>query len=166
MTPTSLRLLAVLAVLSGSAGWGLAQVWEVATGRYLPVPWTAALGVGLLAVALLVWALLARPRLAHKPGTEPLDPIVAARTAALAMAASRTGAILGGLYLGIGVAFLPLVSQEPGRDRVAAAGAAVLACVAVVVVALWLERMCRLPDPPEGRGGLIEDDDDPGVLRS
>jgi hypothetical protein len=161
VVPTPLRLLVLLAGLAATAGWGLAQVWDSVTGTYLPVPWTAAIGLGALAVALLVWTVLARPRLARKPDTRPLDPIVAARTAALAMAASRTGAVVGGLYLGIAAAFAPILGQEPGRARVLSAGAAVLAAVAVVVVALWLERCCRLPDPP---GGTVADEDD-GVLR-
>jgi hypothetical protein len=161
MAPTSVRLLLALAVLAATAGWALAQVWDAVTGRYVPVPWTAAIGLCLLAVGLLLWTLRVRHRLGRKPGTLPLDPIVAARTAALAMAGSRTGAVLGGLYLGMGVAFLPLVSQDPGRERVLSATAAVLTAVAVVVVSLWLERCCRLPDPPEGP---LADDDD-AVLR-
>ncbi len=157
MTPTSARLLAVVTALSVTAGWGLARAFGDLAGRYLPVPWSGAVGLSVLAAGLLVWALMVRPRLRHKEGSRPLDPLVAARTAALAMAASRTGAVLGGLYLGIGLAFLPLAGQDPGRERLLAAGAAVLAAVAVVAVALWLERMCRLPDPPAD-GAVGRDD--------
>lgn len=152
MTPTSGRLLAALAVLSAAAGWGLSGVWETVTGRYLPVPWTTAAALALLAAALLIWALLVRPRLRHDPDARPLEPLVAARTAALAMAASRTGAIAGGVYLGIALSFATRWAQDAGRERVVSAGLAVLASVALVAVALWLERMCRLPDPPEGLG--------------
>jgi hypothetical protein len=157
MTPTSPRLLLLVAALSAAAGWGLARAFDEVAGRYLPVSWSGAIGLGMLAAALLCWALLVRPRLRHKEGSRPLDPLVAARTAALAMAASRTGAVLGGLYVGIGLAFLPIAGQDPGRERLLAAGAAVLAAVAVVLVALWLERMCRLPDPPPE--GMVGRDD-------
>jgi len=152
MTPTSPRLLVALAVLAGAAGWGLARVWEALTGRYLPVAWSVAGAMGLLAAALLIWALLARPRLRHDPGTRPLEPFVAARTAALAMASSRTGAVVGGVYAGIGLSFLGLWSQEAGRSRVLTSAATVVAALAVVVVALWLERMLRLPEEPDARG--------------
>ena len=140
MKPTSVRLLLALAVLSAAAGWGLSSVFEAVIGRYLPVPWTAAAALGLLAAALLIWALLVRPRLRHDPHSRPLDPIVAARTAALAMAASRTGAIAG-------------------RERVVSAGAAVVASLVLIAVALWLERLCRLPDPP----GDVDLDDERAV---
>ena len=148
MTPTTVKLLVALAVVSAAAGWGLSSVWEAVTGRYLPVPWTAAAALGLLAVAMLIWALSVRPRLRHDPHSRPLDPLVAARTAALAMAASRTGAIAGGVYLGIAASFVGRWAQDAGRERVISAGCAVVASVAVIVVALWLKRMCRLPDPP------------------
>jgi hypothetical protein len=83
-----------------------------------------------------------------------MEPLVAARTAALAMAASRTGAIAGGVYLGIALSFATRWGQEAGRERVITAGLSVLASIAVVAVALWLERMCRLPS--DGAG--VDDD--------
>jgi hypothetical protein len=146
MTATTVRLLAALGVLAAAVGWGFSKVWETVVGRYLPVPWTAAAALALLAAALLIWALMVRPRLRREPGARPLEPLVAARTAALAMAASRTGAVAGGVHLGIAISFVPLWSIDAGRERVLAAGAAVVASLALVVIALWLERMCRLPD--------------------
>ena len=157
LSPTSPKLLLSVAVLAAAAGWGLSSLWELLTGRYLPVPWTTALALWLLAAALLFWALMVRPRLRHDPGSRPLDPLVAARTAALAMAASRTGALVGGVYFGIAVAFASRWGQEAGRERVVTAAVAVLASLAVVAVGLWLERMCRLPDEPD-RVGLGDDD--------
>ena len=159
MKPTSVRLLLALAVLSAAAGWGLSSVFEAVIGRYLPVPWTAAAALGLLAAALLIWALLVRPRLRHDPHSRPLDPIVAARTAALAMAASRTGAIAGGVYVGIALSFVGRWAQDAGRERVVSAGAAVVASLVLIAVALWLERLCRLPDPP----GDVDLDDERAV---
>jgi len=146
MTATTVRLLVALGVLATAVGWGFAKVWETLVGRYLPVPWTAAGALALLAAALLIWALMVRPRLRHAPRARPLEPLVAARTAALAMAASRTGAVAGGVYLGIAISFISLWSIDAGRERVLSSGAAVLASLAVVVIALWLERMCRLPE--------------------
>jgi len=161
LTPTSPRLLLAIAVLAAAAGWGLSNLWEIVTGRYLPVPSTTAVALWLLAAALLFWALLVRPRLRHDPHSRPLDPLVAARTAALAMAASRTGAIVGGVYFGIAVAFASRWGQPVGRERVITAIVAVVASIAVVAIGLWLERMCRLPDEPDGVG-LDHDDALPG----
>ena len=75
---------------------------------------------------------------------------MAARTAALAMAASRTGAIVGGVYLGIAASFVGRWAQDSGRERVITALLAALAAAAVIAVALWLEHLCRLPQPRDG----------------
>lgn len=151
-------MLLALFVLAGSVGWGTLQLVEAWVGRLLPVPWTAAVTLWLLAVALLFWALLSRPRLLRKEGHRPMPPLVAARTAALAMAASRTGALVGGFYAGVLVGVLPYDSPA-GRERLWSAGAAVLGALALTVVAVWLERLCRLPeDPDEAAAGRRADD--------
>ena len=74
-----------------------------------------------------------------------MDPIVAARSAALAMAASRTGAIVAGFYAGVTVGLLPGWSVAYVRDRVVVSAVTVLTASLVVAAALWLERVCRVP---------------------
>jgi hypothetical protein len=148
MKPTRIRLLVAIAVIAAAVGWGAAYLVDVRLGRYLSVPWTAPITLALLGLALLLWTRGVRARLAHKPGTKPLPPLVAARTAALAMAASRVGAFFVGWYVGVLVEFLPSLSVPAVRDYALAAGGPVLGALLVVVAALWLERSCRLPDPP------------------
>lgn len=151
MTPTSLRLLLLLGGVSAVGGWVLADLVDRFAGRGMPVPWTAAATLGILAVALLFWALGTRRRL--RDGQ--VDPFVATRTAALAMAASRTGAIATGVYAGFLVWFVGQWFVEASRGRAIASAAAVVAGVLVVAAALWLERICRI----KGNG---DDDDDGG----
>lgn len=148
MKPTRIRLLLAIAVVAGSLGWGTAFLLSSRTGRYLLVPWTAPVTLLLLGIAILLWTRGVRARLAGKPGTRPLPPIVAARTAALAMAASRTGAFFGGFYLGVAIELVPNWSIPVVSERVLFCGGSVLAALLVVVAALWLERSCQLPDPP------------------
>lgn len=150
MTPTRIRSLVVLAVLAGALGWGAAELVAGQSGRAIPVPWPAGVTMWLLAAGLGIWTLLARPRLQRREGARPMAPIVAARTAALAMAASRTGALVGGFYAGALVGALPQRMSEAGTDTVIRAGVAVAGSVVLVLIALWLERLCRLP----------QDDDD------
>lgn len=156
-----MRLLVALAAVTAAVGWGGARVLDAVAGRLVPVPWLAPATLWLLAAAVLVWALLSRPRLLRRPGSRPMPPLVAARTAALAMACSRVGAVVGGLYAGLAVAALPALSTAAGRETASAAGAAAMGALALVVTALWLERMCRLPEgdgpPPAARAG------DPGA---
>jgi hypothetical protein len=154
MRPTRGRLLVSLAVLAGVGAWGVARVVDAVAGRLVAVPWLAAVTLWLLAAAVTVWALLSRPRLLRRPGHRPMPPLVAARTAALAMACSRVGALVGGAYAGLAVAALPSLDAPAGRATASAAAASALGALALVVAALWLERMCRLTDDDPADGDL------------
>lgn len=154
MTPTRPRLLALIALVAGVLGWVIATIADSILARYLPVPWTAALAMWLLGAALLIWTWLARPRLLRRPGAEPLPPITAARTAALALAASRVGAGVAGFYLGVAIVFVADLPVPAAQTGAWASGATALAGAAIVGVALWLESLCRI-------GG--DDDDEEAV---
>lgn len=147
---TSPRLLIGLAVVAGAIGWAIGSLVMGQAGRIIPVPWLAPMTMGMLAIALLFWTLLSRPRLLRHPGAEPMQPIVAARTAALAMAASRTGAIIGGFYLGVLFSVIPRADTQTGLSTLWAAGFTSAASIIVTVVAVWLERMCQLPAGDDG----------------
>jgi hypothetical protein len=153
MRPTPISLLATLAVLAATAGWAGVRLLDGLAGRSVQVPVSAPATLAVFALSLLMWALLARPRLQRRPGTKPLNPIVAARTAALAMAASRTGALVLGAYLGSAMGLLPRWNTGGGRDSVLASLITATCAAAVVGIALWLERLCRVRDgDDEGNG--------------
>lgn len=155
MTPTRPRLLVLIALVSGVIGWVLATIADSVLSRYLPVPWSAAVAVWMLAVGLLMWTIVVRPRLARRPGTTPLPSLVAARTAALALAASRVGVGVAGFYAGVLLVFvadIPVPAAEAGAWT---SGATASGGLAIMAVALWLEHLCRI------RG----DDDDEDKLR-
>jgi len=145
VTPTRPRLLVALVVISAAVGWGVSRLVDAYADRSLPVPWTAALVMGLLALALALWARGTRARLTGQPGTKPMDPIVAARSAALGMAASRTGAIVAGFYVGVSIELAPGWGVAYVRERVIVSLVTVLLAGLVVAAALWLERVCRVP---------------------
>jgi len=151
MMPTRTRTLLALAVVAGALGWGLVQIVDAWAGRLLPVPWLAAAAVWLLAGATLYWAVASRPRLQGKPGAKPMPPIVAARTAALAMAASRGGALVGGFYAGVAIAMVSSIGVPTGASTFWSATFAVLGALALIAAALWLEHVCRLPIGPDDR---------------
>ena len=166
MTPTRIRLLIVLAVIAAAIGWGAVTLVEGRSGRVIPVPWLAGATMWFLAAALLIWTLLSRPRLLRKPGSRPLPPLVAARTAALAMAASRTGSLVTGFYAGIAIGTMPSRATEAGGVALSAAIVTSVGSLALVAIALWLEHLCRLPldgdrDKP-GRGRAVERRPEPG----
>lgn len=146
MRPTSLRLLVVTALVGFGVGFVGARFWDLQTGAPPAVPWAAPLTLLILAAGFALAAWVLKPRIQRRPGHRPLDPFTAARTAVLALAGSRTGAAVAGVYLGYaGFLVLDLVNDYRRRMVVIALIAAV-AGVALATAALWLERVCRIKD--------------------
>jgi Protein of unknown function (DUF3180) len=148
MHPTRIRLLIGIGVVSAAIGWGVVQIVDAWLGRVMPVPWLAAGALWLLAGAVAYWAWTSRPKLQHRPGSRPMPPLVAARSAALAMAASRIGALVGGFYAGVAVGMVSRMTSASGVQAFWASTAAAVGALALVVAALWLEHLCRLPVGP------------------
>lgn len=145
MRPTRLSGLAVLVLAAAAGGWLLA---ESAYGSLPPLPAYAPLTLLLLALAIGFTAASVRGRLQGRPGTRPIVPMAVARQAALAKACSGAGALFAGLWAG----FLVFTGARL-EQRAAAADAltslfGLLAALALVGTALWLERVCRVPRPP------------------
>ena len=163
MKPTRWVPLVAIGAIALAVGWVLIDLVERLSGRILDVPWLAAIALWVLALGVLGWTVLSRGRLDHRPGPGPaavgasrpserrMPPLVAARTAALALAASRTGALIGGFYLGIALGLLGVRDTPTGSASLAAAVASVAACVVLVAAALWLEQLCRLRDDDDVR---------------
>jgi hypothetical protein len=149
--PTSLRLLAWLAVVAAMLGWALAN-WIDNMGRLIAIPWLAPVTLWLFALMVLWWARGTRARLDPESGRPRMDPIVAARTAALALAGSRTGAGVFGLYGGIAIRLLGETAIAAGRERLFIAVLAALGALALAAASLYLERICRIPEDPNGNG--------------
>lgn len=167
MTPTRKRLLFAIAVVGVLCGVTAARLYLALTTMFLSVRPSTPLAIGVMCAALLWWTLLVRRRLVHiarakheavNPGLpfkmreRPLEPIVAARTVALAFAASRVGSYVCGFYLGVAVTLTGhLDASEVQRSLVLALATALFSFL-LVLVALWLERSCKLPKPPAPNG--------------
>ena len=153
MTPTSLRFLLLVAGVGVAVGYLGAELWDEFTGAPPGVPWSAPALLAGLAVAFAVAAHTLRPRLERREGHPPMDPFKAARTAVLALAGSRAGAAMVGVYLGYAV-FLLIDLANPFRRRTLLATLlAALAAAAMTAAALWLERVCRVKPPDAEHGG-------------
>ena len=148
MRPTSVRMLLLVAAVAGLLGWVFAD-WVDNQGRLPQVPWMAVAVAWVLAGFVGVWALVARRRLHPKPGGTRMAPLVAARTAALALAGSRTGAVLFGMYGGVALRLLQETAVAAGRERLLAAALAALGGLVLAGLSLWLEHICRLPEEPD-----------------
>jgi hypothetical protein len=147
MHPTRVRDLISIAVVAGVISW---VVVRAIYGDLPRLHWFLPLSLPVLAVAEAVAGFQLRARIHRRPRTKPVEPIVAARTVALAKASAIVGAVMTGVWAGVLGYVVPLRSTVAAAqgDTVAgiigAAGAIVL-----VAAALWLEYCCRTPDPPE-----------------
>lgn len=148
MQQTKFSVLSALVVLSASVGWSVAQLWPTWFGQGLPVPTGSAVTMILVAISLLVWTLMTRARLDPESGAKRLHPLVAARTAALAMSASRVGSLALGFYVGVLLSNLVATDSSAGSDRIKTSAVTAVASFITIVVALWLERICRIEEPP------------------
>lgn len=155
MTPTRWTTLLAIGVVATAIVWGLLSVWEGLVGVVsLALPWTAPIALAFVAAILFAVAVSLRNRLADEIQRARVNPFFAARAAMFARAGSRTGALIAGAYAGVSLFYLPDLDVPARRDRVVVAAVSIVASLAVVAAGLYLERICRLPEPPEEDPGL------------
>jgi hypothetical protein len=130
---------AVLANLLISLSYGALPAFPALAG--------ATLGVLGAAEALAGNALRARIR--RRPGTRPVQPLVAARAVLVAKASALAGAIMAGVWAGLLAHVLPRAGEVTAAASDSLSGGVGLVCaLGLVGGALWLEHCCRTPDDP------------------
>ncbi|KFG74904.1 DUF3180 domain-containing protein [Streptomyces mutabilis] len=158
MKELRIRVLVGVFLVAGILSWAGARLWN-SIGSLPSVPLAAPVGLALIAVILLATALSLRARLKAQrervPGAKGVDPMMAARAVVLGQASALVAALVAGMYGGTGVFLLEFLDVPPRRDQAAYAGFSVVAGVAVIAAAIFLERVCKLPED--------EDDDHPGT---
>ncbi len=161
MKPTSIPWLLGVAVVAAIAGWGFAA-WIDSVGRLPAVPWMAVVVIWTVVVFVGSWAVAARRRLRPESGTPPMAPMTAARTTALALAGSRTGAVVMGLYAGIALRLIEETAVPAARERLLAAVLAAFGGLVLAGLSLWLEHLCRLPEDHDDISSRSARGADPG----
>ncbi|WP_320782519.1 DUF3180 domain-containing protein [Streptomyces sp. CRN 30] len=158
MKELRIRVLAGVFVVAGVLSWAGARLWN-SVGTLPSVPLAAPIVLALIAVVLLATALSLRARLKAQrdrvPGAKGVDPLMAARAVVFGQASALVAALVAGVYGGTGVVLLESLDIPARRDQAVYAGFAVLAALGVIAAAIFLERVCRLPED--------EDDDHPGA---
>lgn len=159
MRTLRIRTLAGLFAVAVVISWAAARLWDT-FGTLPGVPVAAPIVLALIAAALFATALSIRARLRaqreRRPGAKGVDPLAAARALVFGQASALVAALVAGLYGGTGL-FLVIskLDMAPRRQQALYAGLAVLAAIAVVAAALFLERICKLPEDddtmPSGR---------------
>jgi hypothetical protein len=154
-----IRVLIGVFVVAGVLSWAGARLWN-AVGTLPSVPQAAPVVLALIAVVLLSTALSLRARLKaqreRRPGAKGVDPLMAARAVVFGQASALVAALVAGMYGGTGVFLLELLDIPTRRDQALYAGFSVLAGLAVIAAALFLERVCRLPEDDDDNHGGAE----------
>ncbi len=149
-------VLAGLFAAAGVLSWGAARLWE-SFGTLPSVPLAAPIVLAVIAVVLTATALSLRARLRaqreRRPGAKGVEPLMAARAVVFGQASALVAALVSGMYGGAGVFLLGSLDIPARRDQAIYAGFSVVAGIAVIAAAFFLERVCKLP----------EDDDESGV---
>lgn len=148
LTPTRISYLLYLILISAAVGWTVATIWPTIFGQAFAAPWLTAITMWLIALALFIWTLLARKKIQPEKGKPRLDPLLAARSAALAMSASRVGALAMGFYVGIFIDNMIFSDSPASKERAVISALTAIASLLTLIIGLWLEHICRLPEPP------------------
>ncbi|MFC9615269.1 DUF3180 domain-containing protein [Streptomyces sp. NPDC056910] len=157
MKQLRIRTLAGLFLGAGVLSWAGARLWD-SIGTLPRVPLAAPIVLAVIAVILLATALSIRARLRaqreRRPGAKGVDPLMAARALVFGQASALVAALVAGMYGGTGAFLLEHLDVPARRDQAIYAGFSVLTGIAVIAAALFLERVCKLPeDDDEDHGG-------------
>ncbi|GGW61297.1 hypothetical protein GCM10010503_42950 [Streptomyces lucensis JCM 4490] len=149
MRELRIRVLAGVFVVAGVLSWAGARLWN-SIGTLPSVPLAAPVVLALIAVVLLATAISLRARLKaqreRRPGAKGVDPLMAARAVVFGQASALVAALVAGMYGGTGTFLLELLDMPARRDQAIYAGFSVLAGLAVIAAAMFLERVCKLPE--------------------
>ncbi|WP_432119358.1 DUF3180 domain-containing protein [Streptomyces sp. bgisy032] len=155
MKELRIRLLAGVFVVAGVLSCAGARLWS-AIGTLPSVPLAAPIVLALIAVVLLATALSLRARLKaqreRRPDAKGVDPMMAARAVVFGHASALVAALVSGMYGGTGVFLLESLEIPARRDQAIYAGLSVVAGIGVIAAAMFLERVCKLPEDDENDG--------------
>jgi hypothetical protein len=145
--PTRIRDLAGYAVAVTIITWLAVRHWY---GDLPRLAWPVPLSLLLLAIAETLAANQLRDRIRRRPGALPVQPLVAARMLALAKASAVVASFVAGIWGGLLLYTVPrLGTLSAARGDTVTGAVGVVAAIALVAAALWLEWSCRTPAPPD-----------------
>ncbi|CAM5627240.1 DUF3180 domain-containing protein [Streptomyces narbonensis] len=155
MKQLRLKVLTGLFLVAGILSWGAARLWD-SVGTLPSVPIAAPIVLAVIAVVLMATALSIRIRLKaqreRRPGAKGVEPLMAARAVVFGQASALVAALVAGMYGGTGVFLLGSLDVPARRDQALYAALAVVAGIGVIAAALFLERVCKLPEDENGEG--------------
>ena len=153
LSPTGWRVPSLLVVFGALIGLLVANS---VSGPPL-MPWSAIPTLLLLAFAEAFTAGRTARRIRREPGTEPIEPLSAARLVALAKASALFASLATGFFAGMALSVSDRLELPSHREVFLTALGTAFAAGLLLAAALYLEYACRVPeDDDEDR------DDTPG----
>jgi hypothetical protein len=145
----------VAAIFGALSGWLIVAASNSFDLVPPQVPWTAPVGVLLIAGLVGVFAYTTHTRIQVRK--ERMDPQRAVAFLVLGKASALAGALIAGGYLGYALMFVTRMDADAPRDRVIRSAIAVVAGIGLAVAGLLLERACRVPGHGPEEKGEAED---------
>ncbi|RZU21536.1 DUF3180 domain-containing protein [Streptomyces sp. BK239] len=156
MRELRIRTLVGVFLVAGVLSWAGARLWN-SLGTLPSVPLAAPIALAVIAVILLATALSLRARLKaqreRRPEAKGVDPLMAARAVVFGHASALVAALVAGMYGGTGVFLLESLDMPARRDQAVYAAFSVVAGIAVIAAAIFLERVCKLPEDDDDNTG-------------
>ena len=152
---TRWQTLLAVAVAAGTPAYVLSQWWLDRGGN--PLPMSPVIGLVLLGLAAVLFA-MGRSVRRFVLGTRPrLDPIRAFRVVVLAKASALAGSAQLGFHTAQIVVLADTLGAPGGRALVWANALNAAACTVLIGVALLVEWYCRVPpvEPPDEAEGEL-----------
>ncbi|MFJ8944298.1 DUF3180 domain-containing protein [Streptomyces sp. NPDC102395] len=156
MRELRIRTLVGVFLVAGVLSWAGARLWN-SLGTLPSVPLAAPIALAVIAAILLATALSLRARLKaqreRRPEAKGVDPLMAARAVVFGHASALVAALVAGMYGGTGVFLLESLDMPARRDQAIYAAFSVVAGIAVIAAAIFLERVCKLPEDDDDNTG-------------
>ncbi len=147
---TPWQTLVALAVGAGAVSYVIAQ-WRVSRGN-VPLPISPVVAVVLFAVAVVLFFLGRSVRRFTQGKRASMNPLHAVRILMFAKASALAGALQLGFFVAHAAVALAHPDSPEARAQAITSGAAAVACLVLVVVALVVEWFCRVPPVDVERG--------------
>lgn len=144
---TSRRELAVAAMAGGLGGWVLVTTLDLFDWQQPHLPWVGIAVLFFIAALVAVIAWTTHQRIQVRK--EHIEPERAVTFLVLGKAAALGGALVAAGYLVLGLMNVDRIAAEGPRERLLRALVAMVAGVIICVSGMFLERACKLPEPPE-----------------
>lgn len=145
MRPTRIRTLVVVGAVATLLSLLLQRALRSSGRDMPPVPWTAAIGLALVACLVYSAALPVRRMIRGAPGARAVHPLRAARAAVLGKATAYAGAVVFGWYFAQVLLRTPELDVGARQAQAVRAAITALAALVACVAGLLAERMCRVP---------------------